>query len=200
MSQVMNVVELLNYEQAQGYKEWGDATNEEYDAIMRNQTWELVELPKNKVPIWSKWFYKSKFKVDGSTDKYKARLVAKGYSKKEGIDYEDNFSPIAKLNTVRVMIALATKYNWKIYWLDVKYAFLNGKFNVEVYLVHLEGFVNKGHEHLVCKLKKSLYGLKQEPRSSYVKIDSFFYQKSFLKRKSDPNLYNADTPTGEPRN
>ena len=103
--------------------------NEEYDAILRNQTWELVELPKNKVPIRRKWLYKFKFKVDGSIDKYKARLVAKGYSQKEGIDYEDTFASLAKLNTIRVMIALSTKHNRKIHQLDVKSSFMNAELN-----------------------------------------------------------------------
>ena len=82
MSEVMNVVEPLNYEQDKEYKGWIEAMNEEYDAIRRNQTWELIELPENKVPIGSKWLYKPKFKEDGSIDKYKARLVAKGYLQK----------------------------------------------------------------------------------------------------------------------
>jgi hypothetical protein len=88
--------------------------NDEYDSLMKNHTWELVELPENKVPIGSKWLYKYKFKEYGSIDKYNARLVAKGYSQKEGIYYEDTFAPIAKLNTIRLSISLSTKHNWKI--------------------------------------------------------------------------------------
>ena len=87
------------------------------------------------------------------------------------------------------MIALATKYNWKLHQLDVKSAFLNGDLKEEVYLVQPEGFINNGQEDLVCKLKKALYGLKQAPRSWYIKIDSFFAQRGFVKRKNDPNLY-----------
>jgi hypothetical protein len=133
--------------------------------------------------------FKSKFNVDGSIDKYKARLVAKGYSQKEGIDYEDTFAPVAKMNTIRLMIALATKHNWKLHQLDVKSTFLNGELKEEVYLVQPEGFVKQGQEHLVCRLKKDLYGLKHAPRSWYVNIDTFFSQKGFMKSKSDPNLY-----------
>ena len=99
--------------------------NEEYDAIMRNQTWELVELLENKVPIGSKWLFTSKFKADGT---YKERLVTKGYSQKGGIDYEDTFAPVSRLNTIRVMIALATKYNWKTHQLDAKYVFSEWRF------------------------------------------------------------------------
>ena len=104
MSQIMNVVEPSSYDEAKEYEEWRNAMNEEYNSIMKNDTWELTELPKNKVPIGCKWLYKFKFNADGSIDKHKARLVAKGYSQKEGIDYKDTFAPVAKLNTIRIMI------------------------------------------------------------------------------------------------
>ena len=100
MTQVMNVVEPMNYDQAKDHKEWKNAMNDEYESIMKNDTWELTKLPKNKVPIGCKWLYKTKFNADGSIDKYKAILVAKGYSQWEGIDYEDTFAPVAKLNTI----------------------------------------------------------------------------------------------------
>ena len=100
----MNVAEPSSYEEAKEYEKWRDAMNEEYNSIMKDGTWELTELPKNKVPIGWKWLYKSKFNADGSIDKHKARLVAKGYSQKEGIDYEDTFAPVAKINIIRIMI------------------------------------------------------------------------------------------------
>lgn len=92
----MIAFEPLNYEQAKNYKEWMEAMKEEYDFIMKNETWELIELIENKVPIGSKWLYKTKFNADDSIDKYKARLVAKCFSQKEGIDYEDTFSALQK--------------------------------------------------------------------------------------------------------
>lgn len=91
MSNIMNVVEPVDYEQAKEHEQWRNAMNDEYASLMKNQTWELVELPENKVPIGSKWLYKSKFKANGSIDKFKARLVAKGYDQQEGINYEKYF-------------------------------------------------------------------------------------------------------------
>ena len=115
--------------------------------------------------------------------------MAKGYSQTEGIDYAETFAPVAKLNTIIMLITLTTKYHWKLHQLDVKSSFLNGELKEEVYLTQPEGFVEKGQEHLVCKLKKALYGLKQASRSWYEKIDSFFLQQGFMRSKSDPNLY-----------
>jgi hypothetical protein len=189
MTQVMNVVEPITYEKAKDHKEWKNAMNEEYESIMKSETWELTKLPGNKVLIGCKWLYKTKFNVDGSVDKYKARIVANGYSQKEGIDYEDTFSHVAKLNTIRVMISLATQHNWKIHQSDVKSAFMNGDLKEEVHLVQPEGFIKKGQEDLVCNLKKTLYGLKQTPISWNINIDSFFAHKGFVKIKNDPNLY-----------
>jgi hypothetical protein len=88
---------------------------EEYESIMKNNTWELTELPEHKKPIGCKWIYKPKFKSDGSIDKYKARLVAKGYSQTEGIDYDETFAPVAKLDTIIMLIDLAKKYHWKLH-------------------------------------------------------------------------------------
>eukprot|EP00253_Pinus_taeda_P033382 PITA_33382 len=159
------------------------------DYALINHTWDLVELPEVKTPIGCKWLYKPKINADGSIEKLKARLVAKGYSQQEGIDFDDTFAPVAKLNTIRMLISLETKHKWQLHQLDVKSAFLNGDLKEEIYLVQPEGFVKKGQEHLVCKLKKALYGLKQAPRSWYEKIDSFFVQHGFHRSLNDPNLY-----------
>ena len=111
MANVMNVIEPLNYEQAKDKEEWVTKMNEEYNSIMRNKTWKLVELPKDKAPIGCKWLFKFKLKDDGSIDKFKTRLVAKGYSQQEGIDFEETNALVAKLNTIRLLLALATKHN-----------------------------------------------------------------------------------------
>ena len=123
MSQVMNVVQLLNFQQAKEHKEWRDSMKEEYYSIMKNETWELTKLHESKVPIGPKWLLKSKFNANGSIDKYKSRLVTKGYSQKERIDYEGIFAPIAEVNNIILIIALATKHNRKLHQLDFKFDF-----------------------------------------------------------------------------
>lgn len=108
---------------------------EEYDSIIRNDTWELTQFPQNKVPIGCKQLFKLKFKADESVDKYKARFVAKGYSQKERTYYDETFTPLSKINIIKLMISLATKHKWKLHQLDAKYSFLNGELK-EVYVTH----------------------------------------------------------------
>eukprot|EP00253_Pinus_taeda_P012914 PITA_12914 len=141
----------------------------EYDALIKNGTWKLVDPPFGTKPIGCKWVYKNKYKADGSFDKHKARLVAKGFAQKEGVDYEETFAPTAKWATIRTLFALAAQNGWKVHQMDVKTAFLNGDLKDNVFMFQPEGFVVKGHEHKVCKLVKSLYGLKQAPRAWYLK-------------------------------
>ncbi|CAL9001991.1 unnamed protein product, partial [Prunus brigantina] len=125
----------------------------------------LVNIPFDKPVIGVKWVYKTKLNLDGSIQKNKARLVAKGYAQKPGIDYNETFAPVARLDTIRTLIALAAKNNWKLYKLDVKSAFLNGVLEEEVYIKQPYGFLVKGKEDKVYKLHKALYGLKQAPRA-----------------------------------
>ena len=186
---MMNVVEPSSYKEANECSEWKTTMEQEYESIIRNNTWELVELPRGKQTISFKWLYKAKINADGTINKLKARLVAKGYSQKEVIYYEETFASVAKLNTIRMLIALATKKHWMIHQLDVKSAFLNGELKEEVYLEQPEGFVQKGKEHLVCRLKKSLYGLEQAPIAWYKNISSYFKDIGFSKCFSNFDLY-----------
>ena len=168
------VSDPISFEEAAGKKEWCKAMKEEMMAINKNETWVLTNLPEGKAAFGLKWVFKTKYNADGRVQKHKARLVAKGYSQQQGINYEDTFSPIARFETVRTFLALASQLHWPVYQLDVKSAFLNGELEEEVYVMQLEGFIIQGKEDKVYKLRKALYGLKQAPRTWYSKIDSFF--------------------------
>ena len=135
----------------------------EFDAIMKNGTRPLVDLPVGKTTIGTKWVFKLKHKPDGSIERYKARLVAKGYAQEKGIDFEETFAPTCHMTTIRSICALAAHNGWNVHQLDIKTSFLNGDLHEEVYVVQPHGFVQKGEENKVCRLKKALYGLKQAP-------------------------------------
>ncbi len=128
-------------------------------------TWELVALPKDKKAIGCKWVYKVKHNADGSVSRYKARLVTKGYAQTYGIDYEETYSPVAKMTTVRAIIAMATAKRWSLHQMNVNNAFLHGDLQEEVYMEQPPGYVDQTHRSLICRLKKALYGLKQAPRA-----------------------------------
>jgi hypothetical protein len=155
------------FEESIQKKEWADAMIEEYQSIINNDVWEIVPRPKSKDVVSSKWIYKIKHVVDGSIEKYKARFVAHGFSQKEGIDYEETFSPVARYTSIRTIIALATKMKWKLHQMDVKTSFLNGVIEKEVYIEQPQGFEVEDRKTHVCRLKKDLYGLKQAPRAWY---------------------------------
>jgi hypothetical protein len=149
--------EPISYVEASTHHEWREGMQDEIDAIERNHTWELVKLPPHKKAIVVKWIYKIKHMPDGSIAKYKARLVAKGFLQKQGIDYTKVFAPVARLETVRLVIAIANHLNWDFVQLDVKSAFLNGKLEEEVYVEQPQGFTVTGKEDYVLKLHKALY-------------------------------------------
>ncbi|CAH9095255.1 unnamed protein product [Cuscuta epithymum] len=157
--------------------------------IEKNGTWELVSLPKEKKAIGLKWVYRTKYNPDGSISRHKARLVVKGYAQQEGIDYEETFSPVARFETVRVVLALAAQWRLPVFQLDVKSAFLNGELQEEVFVEQPQGFEKKNEPEKVYKLKKALYGLKQAPRAWYSKIDSFFIAGGFTRSDNEPTLY-----------
>ena len=160
---------------------WRKAMDEEMEAINKNGTWELMELPDGAKKVGVKWIYKTKFKENGEVDKYKARLVVKGYAQEYGVGYTEVFALVARMETIRLVVALAAQKGWPIYQLDVKSAFLHGELDETVYVDQPCGYVQKGDEHEVYKLKKALYGLKQAPRAWYSHIEAYFLKEGFEK-------------------
>jgi hypothetical protein len=191
------VNEPSSFEEASLITEWKDAMKEELLAINKNGTWELTPRPKDKNVIGVKWVYRTKLNPDGSIHKHKARLVVKGYSQMAGIDYGDTFAPVARHETIRLIVALSAQYGWKIFHLDVKSAFLNGILEEEIYVEQPAGFIVAGHEDSVYRLHKALYGLKQAPRAWYSRIDSHFLQNDFRRSQNEPTLYVKDCGNGK---
>ncbi|KAE8666843.1 hypothetical protein F3Y22_tig00112490pilonHSYRG00048 [Hibiscus syriacus] len=181
--------EPVSFQEAVQEKKWRDAMDEEIKAIEKNDTWELTSLPKGHKAIGVKWVYKTKQNAKGEIERHKARLVAKGYSQKAGIDYDEVFAPVARLETIRLIISLAAQNKWKIQQMDVKSAFLNGVLEEELYIQQPSGYEVKGHEDKVLKLKKALYGLKQAPRAWNSRIDKYFQENGFNKCPYEHALY-----------
>jgi hypothetical protein len=139
--------------------------------------------------VSSKWLYKIKHVAYGSIEKHKSRFVARGFSQKEGIDYEETFSPVAIYTSIRMIIAFAAKMKWMLHQMDVKTTFLNGAIKEKVYIEKPQGFEVEDRNTDVCRLKKALYGLKQALRAWYDRIESFQMSSGFTKSKVDSNLY-----------
>ena len=183
------VGEPETFEEAVKHDVWQQVMEEEMHMIEKNKTWELVDKPEGREIIGLKWIYKTKLNQNGEIQKHKARLVTKGFTQKAGIDFSETFSPVARLETIRTLIALAAQKRWKISQLDVKSASLNGKLDEEIYVEQPQGFVVEGGENKVLKLKKALYGLKQSPRTWYKEIDTYLLKNGFQRSKSEATLY-----------
>ena len=170
-------------------KLWKEAMVDEMASLHKNKAWDLVELPAGRKPIGSEWVFKKKTNAEGKVEKYKARLVAKGCSQVPEIDFGDIFSPVAKVTSIRLLLSVAAAFDFETEHMDVKTSFLHGDLEEEIYMKHLEGFAVKGKKELVCKLKKSLYGLKQSPRMWYQKFDTFIQGLDFARSKADHCVY-----------
>ena len=139
--------------------------NDEIESLKKNETWFLCELPEGRKPVGCKWLYKVKTDEKGNVERYKARLVAKGYSQKFGEDYDRVFAPVVKQITLRILQSIASKRKLLVKHFDVKTAFLNGTISEEIHMQQPPGFEEDGKEKWICRLKRSLYGLKQAARS-----------------------------------
>ncbi|GJW80547.1 putative RNA-directed DNA polymerase [Tanacetum coccineum] len=180
--------EPSSFEEASKDVNWINAMNDEMKALYENDTWELVELPLGRKAIGSKWVYRIKYMSFGEIERFKTRLVAKGFNQKKGIDYEETFSPIVKMSTVRCLIDLAVQSDWKLFQMDVDNAFLYGDLSEDVYMLPALEFFDKD-DKIVCKLKRSLYGLKQAPRQWNHKLYETLIEVGFKQSKNDQSLY-----------
>lgn len=140
---------------------WVDAMKDEMKSMANNDVWDLVKLPKGKKPIGCKWIFKTKRDSKGSIERYKARLVTKGVTQKEGIDYKETFSPVSLKDSLRIMMELVAHFDLELHQMDVNTTFLNGNIEETIYMVQPENFVSRDPKSMVCKLEKSIYGLKQ---------------------------------------
>ncbi|GJW85931.1 retrovirus-related pol polyprotein from transposon TNT 1-94 [Tanacetum coccineum] len=185
----LTVVEPKTYKDALTQACWIEAMQEELNEFERLEVWELVPRPDKVMVITLKWIYKVKLDELGGILKNKARLVARGYRQEEGIDFEESFAPVARLEAIRIFLAFAAHMNMVVYQMDVKTAFLNGNLREEVYVSQPDGFVDKDNPNHVYKLKKALYGLKQAPRAWYDMLSSFLISQDFSKGSVDPTLF-----------
>ena len=168
---------------------WKAAADSEYQSLIENETWELVELPPARKAITCKWVFKVKHDENGKIDRFKGRLVAKGFLQKYGIEFDETFSPVVRFTSIRALLAFAVSRNMFIHQMDVVTAFLNGTLDEDIYMEQPEGYVVPGKENLVCHLKKSLYELKQSPRCWNRSFKEFMISQGFVQSAADPCVF-----------
>jgi histone deacetylase 1/2 len=174
---------------------WREAMNDEYRALMDNKTWHLVPPSFTRNIIDCKWVFRIKKNANVTIDRYKARLVAKGFKQRHGIHYEETFSPVVKLATIRLVLTIAVSRGWSLQQLDVKNAFLNGVLEEEVYMKQPLGFEHPHTPHFICKLDKALYGLKQAHRAWFARLSIKLTTLGFIPSKADTSLFLYDKPS-----
>ena len=175
---------------------WKQAIAEEIDVLYSNGTWELIALPPGKSLVGYRWVYTMKVGPDGKIDRLKASLVVKGYTQQYGLDYYNTFSLVAKIAYVRLLLSMAAMRSWSLFQLDIKNAFLHGDLAEEVYMEQLPGFVAQGESGLVCKLCRSLYGLKQSPRAWFNRFSSVVQEFGMIRSAADHFVFYHHSSTG----
>ena len=165
------------------------AADAEYKSLMENKTWELVKLPEGRRAIGCKWVFRVKYDSNGQVERFKGRLVAQGYSQKYGIDYDETFFPVARFSSICTLLAFAVEMGMQIHQMDVVTAFLNGDLKEEIYMQQPSGYIQPDKNGLVCKLKKSLYGLKQSPRCWNEKLCEHLKSLGFKESVADPCIF-----------
>ena len=189
VAQLSTIPEPKSYAEAVVHLEWQEAMRSELHALQANGTWSLTSLPSGKTPIGCRWVYKIKHHSNGSVERYKARLVAQGFTQMEGVDYHDTFSPTAKIIYVCCLLALTAAHGWSLHQMDVHNAFLHGDLAEEIYMSLPPGLQRQGEDHLVCRLHKSLYGLKQASRQWFAKFFEAMYSVGFIQSIADYSLF-----------
>ncbi|KAL0393252.1 UNVERIFIED_CONTAM: Retrovirus-related Pol polyprotein from transposon RE1 [Sesamum radiatum] len=185
------------YCEALRHPAWKIAMDDEMSALISMGTWELVEVPPNADIVAYRWVFTLKFRANGTLERYKARLVAKGFTQTYGVDYFETFSPVARLNSIHVLVSLAVNLNWPMYQMDIKNAFLYGDLNETVYMEQPPGYVAQGEkQRMVCKLKKAIYGLKQSPRAWFDKSSRIIGEFGFSRCQADHSVFVQTTKTG----
>ncbi|GJU11502.1 retrovirus-related pol polyprotein from transposon TNT 1-94 [Tanacetum coccineum] len=172
--------ESMNVNEALTDESWIIAMQEELNQFITNDVWELVPQPKYMTIIGTKWVFRNKLDENGIVSRNKARLVAQGYNQQEGIDYDETYAPVARLESIRILLAYACALDFKLFQMDVKSAFLNGFINEEVYVAQPPGFINFEKPDHVYKLKKALYGLKQASKAWYDRLKAFLIKHEYL--------------------
>jgi len=175
---------------------WLEVMKSEMDSMYTSQVWTLVDTPKGVKPIGCKWVFKRKTDMEGNVQTYKARLVAKGYRQRQGIDFDETFSPVAMPKSIRILLAIAAYHDYEIWQMDVKTAFLNGNILEDVYMTQPEGFESKEFPNKICKLQRSIYGLKQASRSWNIRFDETIKQFGFIKNVDEPCVYKKVSGSG----
>ena len=169
------------------------AIQKEFDSLIKNDVWDIVDLPEGRKAIGSKWVFKRKRDADGNVERHKARLVAQGFTQKSGIDYDETFCPVVRFESIKLIIALAAKYNLQLHQVDITTAFLNGELEEDIFMKQPERYEIKGKEHMVCKLKRSIYGLKQSPRCWNQALDKHLKKMGFKSSTNDPCIYTQNS-------
>ncbi|KAK8538777.1 hypothetical protein V6N12_034485 [Hibiscus sabdariffa] len=170
-------------------EKWLEAMRSEMDSMSENQVWTLVEPPEGVKPIGCKWVFKKKTDMDGNVQTYKGRLVAKGFRQIHGVDYDETFSPVAMFKSIRILLAVAAFHDYEIWQMDVKTAFLNGKLEEDVYMTQPEGFVTPENVGNVCKLQRSIYGLKHASQSWNLRFNDAIKEFGFIINEDEPCVY-----------
>ncbi|KAG8489272.1 hypothetical protein CXB51_017288 [Gossypium anomalum] len=170
-------------------EKWLEAMRTEMDSMYENQVWTLVDPPEGVKPIGCKWVFKKKTNMDGNVQTYKGRLVTKGFRQIHGVDYDETFSPVAMFKFIRILLDIAAFHDYEIWQMDVKTAFLNGKLEEDVCMTQPEGFVNPKDAGKICKLQRSIYGLKKASRSWNLRFNNAIKEFGFIKNEDEPCVY-----------